>query len=263
MAPTRPNVIIATPCYGGLMSHIYVHSLLKLTGRAVRHGITIGVLTAAHDSLITRSRNALVARFLDNPDGTHLFFVDADIGFQPESVLRLLDLDVEMAAGMYPVKAIDWAKLRAAADLGATGEELRSAGLNFVGVPCTGIDREEQSGFVTGKYAGTGFMMLKRSAVERMVKEYPETRYRAAQTFPKPAVESSNLYNLFDCMIDPETGVYLSEDYTFCHRFRRIGGKVWLDTQSQLRHEGAMEFSGCPDVEMSTSRPSAQQAAAE
>jgi hypothetical protein len=51
-------------------------------------------------------------------------------------------------------------------------------------------------------------------------------------------------YNLFDCMIDPETGMYLSEDFTFCHRYRKLGGKVWLDTESRLHHVGSMDFHG-------------------
>ena len=42
--------------------------------------------------------------------------------------------------------------------------------------------------------------------------------------------------------------MYLSEDYTFCHRFRAIGGKVWLDTRSRIRHVGSMEFAGSPSV---------------
>ena len=120
-------------------------------------------------------------------------------------------------------------------------------------MPCVGGEREERAGFVTGNYAGTGFMMIKRSAVLRMVAAYPETHYRGVQTFPAPKQESPNLYNLFDCMIEPETGVYLSEDFTFCHRFRRIGGKIWLDTESRLRHEGALEFHGRPSVEMTRS----------
>jgi hypothetical protein len=239
---TTPNVLIATPCYGGLMTHVYVHSLLKLMGAAARYGFTAGLLTSAHDSLITRSRNALVRSFLDSPAATHLMFVDADIGFEPDAIHRLLAFDVDVAAGMYPLKVVDWSKMSAAASAGMTPEALRLAGMHFVGVPCSGSEREERGGFVTGKYAGTGFMLIKRSAIERLVAAYPETRYRSMHTYPQPKTGLAPFYNLFDCMIDPESGEYLSEDFTFCHRFRRIGGKVWLDTQSRLRHVGSMEF---------------------
>jgi len=232
------------------MTHVYVHSLLKLTGSRGPRAFSVGLLTSAHDSLITRSRNALVKNFLDNPTATHLLFIDADIGFEPEAVHRLLQLDEDVAAGMYPVKVIDWSRMSAVVSPGMTGELLREAGLHFVGVPCTGSEREERGGFVTARYAGTGFMMIKRSAIQRLIAAYPDTAYRTMQTHPAPQPHGASFYNLFDCMIEPETGTYLSEDFTFCHRFRKIGGKVWIDTQSRLRHVGSTEFQGRALVEM-------------
>jgi hypothetical protein len=244
MTASQPNIVIATPCFGGLMTHVYVNSLFKLMGASRQYGFKLALFTAAHDSLITRSRNALVKSFLDATAASHLFFIDADIGFEPEAVQRLVALDEEVVAGMYPVKVVDWARVGQNVRPGMSEEALRESGLHYVGTPCSGSELEERSGFVTGKYAGTGFMMIKRCAIERLIAAYPETRYQAMQTYPAPKPEGSPFYNLFDCMIEPETGTYLSEDYTFCHRFRKIGGKVWLDTESRLRHVGAMEFQG-------------------
>jgi hypothetical protein len=254
MPESKPNVLIATPCYGGLMTHVYVHSLLKLMSTAGAYGFSVGLLTAAHDSLITRSRNALVKNFLDAKASTHLLFIDADIGFEPEAINRLLALDEDVAAGMYPIKVVDWSRMAGVVRPGMSEEMVRQAGTHFVGVPCVAGEREERGGFVTGRYAGTGFMLIKRAAIEKMIAAYPETRYRAMHTYPaakgKPNPDAAPFYNLFDCMIDPETGEYLSEDFTFCHRFRKIGGKVWLDTESRLRHVGSMEFQGHAAVEM-------------
>jgi hypothetical protein len=244
--PPRPHVIVGTPCYGGLVTHVYVHSLLKLMAYATaRGGLEIGLYTAAHDSLVTRSRNSIVAGFLDQAAATHLMFVDADTGFEPEDFARLLAFDEDVVAGMYPVKNVDWAQTaRRAAAGGATLEELREAGLHFVGVPCAAGGREERDGFVTADYAGAGFMLIRRAAIERLVRAHPELKYEVAQTYPAPARRSDHLYALFDCTIDPETRTYLSEDFAFCARHRRLGGKVWLDTQSRLKHVGAYEFQG-------------------
>jgi hypothetical protein len=87
-------------------------------------------------------------------------------------------------------------------------------------------------------------MLIKRAVLERMIAAYPETRYRTIQTYPVAAAEGVPFHSLFDCIIEPDSGIYLSEDFAFCHRFRKIGGKVWLDTQSQLKHVGSMEFAG-------------------
>jgi hypothetical protein len=57
-------------------------------------------------------------------------------------------------------------------------------------------------------------------------------------------VQSSNLFALFDCIIDPDTGAYLSEDYSFCRRWRQIGGEIWIDIASKLTHTGPYEFVG-------------------
>ncbi len=109
---------------------------------------------------------------------------------------------------------------------------------------CEGTEPKRENGFATGIYAGTGFQLIKRSVFERMIKAYPETKYKALHAFPRPSQPSDNLYALFDCMIDPETGVYLSEDYAFCRRWRAIGGEIWLDLQSRLNHSGSYTYRG-------------------
>ena len=49
----------------------------------------------------------------------------------------------------------------------------------------------------------------------------------------------------FDCMIDPTTKRYLSEDYAFCRRWQQIGGKIYADLATTLGHVGNLPFSGC------------------
>lgn len=240
----KARILIGTPCYGGLVTHVYMQSILQLMATAARLDVELSLGLLAHDSLITRSRNTILANFLDTPQMTHLMFIDADIGFTPQQVERLLLLDQDIAAGMYPVKVIHWPQVQSRMAEGLGSDDLPRAGLNYVGIPCKGEEREERNGFVTGQYAGTGFMLIRRSAVERMVAAYPETKYKNIQTYPLPKHPSPNQYNLFDCMIDPETGTYLSEDFTFCRRWRQIGGKIWLDQQSELTHIGCYEFEG-------------------
>jgi len=195
-----------------------------------------------NDALITRGRSAIVAKFLDNPATTHLLFVDADIAFSVEQVTRMLAFDKDFVAGLYPAKIIDWNQL--AARFGQSAETLDEAGLAYVGALCEGSDVKEENGFATGTYAGTGFQLIKRGVFERMIAAYPETKYKALHAFPRPSQPSNNLYALFDCMIDPESGVYLSEDYAFCRRWRAIGGEIWLDTKSKLNHSGSYTYRG-------------------
>jgi hypothetical protein len=244
MSVKPANVMIGTPCYGGLLTHVYVHSLLKLREFAAEHGIGIGLWTAAHDALITRCRNTIVAGFLDS-SATHLMFIDADLGFSAEQFGRMLEFDEDVVCGVYPLKTIDWAKVERSATVTPPAYALPESGLHYVGVRCSGEALEERDGFVTGEYAGAGFMLIRRSALERLIIAHPDMKYRRVQAYPPRPRDSESQYAFFDCAVAPD-GTYLSEDYAFCQRWRAIGGKVWLDTRGVLRHVGSYEFSGRP-----------------
>ena len=239
---TRPFIVVGTPCYGGMVSQEYTMSLLSLQKASAAGGFDMATVLLGNDALITRGRSAIVAKFLDNTATTHLLFVDADITFTPDQVTRMLSFDKDFVAGFYPAKVIDWQQL--AERFGKTAERLDEAGLVYVGSLCEGQEARFENGFGTGVYAGTGFQLIKRHVFERMIAAYPETKYKALHAFPRPTNPSDNLYALFDCMIDQETGVYLSEDYAFCRRWRAIGGEIWLDLNSKLTHTGPHSFHG-------------------
>jgi len=244
---TRPLIFLATPCYGGMVHQQYMQSVIALMNHARGSGFDVSLALLGNDSLITRSRNTLVAAFLDQPSATHLMFVDADIGFDPAQVERMLRFGEDVVAGIYPLKLYDWAA--AAEGPGAFRNDAREteaeSALRYCGVPFQGATAEWREGFATAPYAGTGFMLIRRAALERLIEAHPELQYGAVQAHPRPRAGRRH-FALFDCMIDPETGIYLSEDFTFCRRWRKLGGKVWLDTEGRLSHTGAHDFIGNP-----------------
>ena len=68
------------------------------------------ILHMHSESLITRGRNKMVLRFLEDESLTHLFWIDSDIGFTPQQVCRLLLADRDVVAGVYPMKSMHWPK---------------------------------------------------------------------------------------------------------------------------------------------------------
>jgi hypothetical protein len=238
---TKPFVVVATPCFGGLVNQGYMLSVLKLLQLAAGGEFELDIVLLGGDSLITRSRSVLVSRFLDNPRATHLMFIDADIAFEPRQFLRLLRLDKEFAAGAYPLKQIDWRVLPSRA---VAGEPLAAAGLSYVGQICDGAELRHEDGFATAKYAGTGFQLIKRRVFEKLIAAHPELKFKAVHTLTNETPNSDNLYALFECAIDRESGVYLSEDYAFCGRWRALGGEIWLDLRSRLTHAGTSYYDG-------------------
>ena len=239
----RPMVFIATPCFGGLVSQHYMQSVISLIQYAGQAGFDAVLALLGHDSLITRSRNTLVAQFLSTPDATHLLFIDADISFDPRQVYEMLAFDQDVVAGIYPLKVINWDN--AALQRLAKGETFQSAPLLYVGTLCSGNELERQGRFATGVYCGGGFLMIKRTVIEQMIAAHPESRYTNVHAFSN--AKGDEYHSIFECLIDPETRTYISEDFGFCQKWRNMGGKIWLDTESRLTHIGAYNFVGAPE----------------
>jgi hypothetical protein len=244
---SQPVILIATPCFGGVVSQNYMLSVIQLMSYAKSAGFDVSLSMLSDDALISRARSTLVAAFLDNPAATHLLFVDADISFESQQVERLLRFDKDFTGALYPLKSIDWDVIPQRCV--ERGESVRQAALSYVGTFCPEAERKQEGDFATAIYAGGGFQLIRRSVLERMIAAYPETHFSRVHNLPKSgsrdeAQHSSNLFALFNCIIEPETGAYLSEDYSFCLRWRRIGGEIWMDTASKLTHSGHYEFIG-------------------
>ncbi len=243
IAPVAPavNLAVATPCFGGQISVLYAASLFKLQNlvRGYRD-FNLKILFKDGDALITRARASLISQFLDDPSATHLLFIDADVGFEPDQVLRLIECGAEMCAAIYPIKRIDWGKVRSSLEAGRSNPA--AAALKYVFEVDDPNAVAEQGGFVRVRYAGTGFLMIRREALERMCTAYPELRYKRDHSVDA-VIASDNRFALFECMI-AEDGTYLSEDFAFCKRWTDMGGEIWADLNSKLQHVGPMVFSG-------------------
>ncbi len=99
-----------------------------------------------------------------------------------------------------------------------------------------------RDGFAKVRYAGTGFLMIRRSVLTALCAAHPELRYRRTSSTTDPLGNSPHRFALFDCMIDQASGVYLSEDYAFCRRWTDLGGEIWVDVASKLNHVGPDHF---------------------
>jgi hypothetical protein len=238
------HLVVATPCFGGQVSSIYASSIFQLQ-RVLRSksNVQLKVLLRDGDALITRARANLMTMFLDDPTATHFLFIDADIGFEPDQVFRLIESGADVVAGVYPIKRVNWEKARRAIETKRT--DLPSASLDYV-LEINDPDHVAVvNGFTRVRYAGTGFLMIRRHVFEQMC-AHPD--YASLQFFREHSLDalagSPNRFALFECMIDPNTGTYLSEDFAFCKRWTDIGGEIWADLQSELDHVGPSVFHG-------------------
>jgi hypothetical protein len=237
----QPFIYLAVPCYGGQLNLYFVDSLLQLQEACRDRGIGLHVEMMGGEALITRGRSRLAAQFLAHPQATHILYIDADIGFAPQNVFRLLEADKDVIAAVCPLKKVDWEKVRAAAKAGVQDLQAASIGyvVRFLPTPDKSVNVE--NGFAQVAYGGTGFLMIRRAAMQKLVDAHPGLRAKMGDMADPLAPEA---VMVFDTMIEPETGQYLSEDYAFCRRWRDLGGEIWADVEARLTHVGHAAYTG-------------------
>lgn len=246
------HIFIATPCYGGQIGEPYFRSMMRFAIMCNKYDIKYTISTLANESLITRGRNTLTSFFMENKDATHLFFIDADIEFNPEDILRMVAYDKPIVVGAYPKKAINWDSIIKASrnNLEETPDTIEGHSSNYVvnfdflkdkdGKPKPQVQVVDN--LVKLKDGGTGFMCIKKEVVQQMFDKHADLKY-VNDINVDPKFEPF-MYALFDCIIDPDSRRYLSEDYTFCRRWQDMGGDVWLDPRTALNHVGHYTFRG-------------------
>lgn len=248
----QKHIFIATPCYGGQIGEPYFRSMMRLAIICNKYDISYTVSTLANESLISRGRNTLTSFFMENEKATHLFFIDADIEFNAEDLLRMVAYDRPVVVGAYPKKAINWSSIMEATrrDPSETPDTIEGHSSNYV-VNFDFLTDENGNrvprvqvvdNLIKLKDGGTGFMCIQRETIQKMFDAFPELKYK--NDLNVDAKFEPFMYALFDTMIDPESKRYLSEDYTFCRRWQQLGGDIYLDPRTALNHVGHYTFRG-------------------
>lgn len=207
------HILLATPCSSNQFCGDYVRSIAQMPIAMHNAGIKLDIAIETRTSDIARARNMLARQFLDGPY-THLLFVDADQGWRPEDVIRMVSHGLPLVAGAVPKK-----------DESARGEAA------YVGnFEATGDDKPY---LIKATHAGTGFMLIRRDVFETM------TALGVVPSYNSPTGENEEAYFLH--------GVrgrdLVSEDYAFCEHYRETGGAVWIDTLCELTHVGQKRFA--------------------
>ena len=211
---SKRSVMIATPCAGGELSARYLQSFRLTMNAFVDFGISSDLWTVSTESLISRARNIAVKTFLQS-QCTDLLFIDADMGWEPDAVLNLLGSGKDMVAVAGPRKQ----------------HPLSFCAL-LEGPP---VNTCKETGLIRAEYVGTGFMLLTRTCVQKMWDSYPELAYLDGDT-------NAEFRALFDTSLWEKR--YWSEDYTWCRRWRDIGGEIWVDPRMRLEHVGNFVYAG-------------------
>ena len=205
----------------------------------MREGVQLMLDTTENESLVHRARNVSIGRFMQKTDADFFMFIDADVEFDAQSVLRLLNSGHDVSCAVYPKKVVMWDQAREAVE---NGDERNMALLSSSLVANIGATkRSVVNGFVEVLDGPTGFMMISREALNKMHEHYKDLICKNDHQNR----DFDEYCAIFDCMIDPDSKRYLSEDYAFCRRWQQIGGKIYADCNTTLGHVGNLPFHGC------------------
>lgn len=232
------------------MSAHTARGILDTTHAFRERGIEWTVDTLINESLVTRARNTLVARFLAS-NATHLLFIDADIAFHPNAVLGLLDAQKDVVCCAYPKKCINWDRIGRAARAGEQRLERLAAdyAINFLQPKdqppgpdgMVEVEMRTDNGCIPILDAATGFLLMTRESILRVIDHYRDELLCVSDA---PDTRGHPYWAVFDTMVEKDTRRYLSEDYAFSRRWQATGGTVWLFLSGQLGHVGTMMFAG-------------------
>ena len=239
----KAKLFIGTPMYGGLCHGAYAMGLLESVSPFMQAGIQMYFCYMMNESLITRARNSVAHDFLAS-DATHLMFIDADIGFNANDIVKMVDADKDIICGLYPKKEINWQTVEKAVKDGVDYHDLGQHTGSFVVNLPNGV--KQQSGKLGEpmeiENGGTGFMLIKREVLTGLIGKVPYYLNNVLD-INNPS-NGETIHEFFATQIEEDTKILLSEDYDFCKKARNNGFKVWAAPWVQLSHIGTYAFEG-------------------
>lgn len=245
------GITVLTPMYGGQCYGSFAKSVAELTGLCRSYGITLNTFFMYNESLVQRARNMCVDTFLRLPNKPELcIFIDADIEFLAQDILVMADFVLknkyDVMCAPYAKKTIAFEKIVQAVNQGVADENpeilenfVGDFVINFLEPGSYRLDRP-----IEIAEGGTGFMMIHRNTLDKFAEMRPDKLYKPDHARSDDFDGSREVMAYFDCMIDPISKRYLSEDYYFCQVVRDLGMHIWLAPWINLPHTGTYTFKG-------------------
>ena len=247
------SIFVATPVHSECSIH-YTQALLELQQLCFKHKIKI-TFQLMKSSLVTQGRNLCVSGFLES-NFTHMLFIDSDIYFKAETIIKMIKKDKDILSVPYPLKTIMWDKAVERINNGSikTADDLKKS-LNVYPMRVENHkDIMIEDGVMEVTHSPTGCMMIKRSVFDKMIKAYPDKAIIQKTVINGEYLNKPNMWNFFDCIHDPETKTYLGEDFSFCKLWKDLGGKCHAYVKDSIVHVGEHQYEGTFMDELKTAK---------
>jgi hypothetical protein len=208
------KLFIAIATYDGKLTTPCVESLLKAVNVLRDEGHIVTPYFHSGNVYIAAARNVCVYYFLKS-DCDNMIFIDADVGFEKDSISKLLVHDKDIIAGIYPLK-----------------QDKKDFPMTLL-FDKNNNCKEEATGLVYAKMVPTGFMRIKRKVFEEMSAHYNMKK------------SHEEMYSFFDTgMIFENDNTWYGEDIAFCKRWVEMGGEMFIEPNINFIHTGTKHWKG-------------------
>lgn len=177
----------------------------------------ISIFRHQANNFVDMSRNKLLAKFMQS-DCTHIWFIDDDMGWNADAVLKMIACDKDFIAGIGPLKTDSGEDFACHLFSNPDGSTVVEPGPDYL---------------MSAEYVGGAFLILKRETVQKMMDGYPD--------LASIAVDEKHGFSLFQSLYKP---IWKTEDYVFCDRWRGLGGQIWCYPNISFTHQGMKDWSG-------------------
>jgi hypothetical protein len=211
-------VVLATPCLSGRVTVDYVQSLVATVSLLGNHGYVVECRAQVGDCFVDKARNALVRHFMQGP-GENLIFLDDDLGWPAEAVLRLLQAPGPVVSGAYPLK---WEK---------------------GGFPVIFKDGAVvgEDGLIPAEVVPGGFLKVQRWVFDAIKEAWPDAWYRN----PDIGADTSDVFHAYFETGRNQNHEFLGEDFHFCRRLKALGIEILIMPDIDFIHtDNRHKFQG-------------------
>jgi len=234
------SIFVATPVHSDVSIHYYKASLEFQKECFVRK-IPV-MFQVMKSSLVTQGRQLCVSGFMGTKC-THLLFIDSDISFNYKMVERMLNYDKDICLVPYPIKGIDFEKIKTRIKQGSTLDPKVLGNQYTLSVPDPNNVKVE-NGFIEVERGPAGCMLIKRSVIDTLIKEYPEFTIKQHTLIDGKLVTREHMYNFFDTYWDPKEKTYTGEDFYFCKLAKHAGIRMYALVDEYISHHGEYSYTG-------------------
>lgn len=217
-----PSVLMFVPTYKNVVTGTTLLTTHALSNLLRSKGINCGISAISSPDIEWVRNFALTYWYDKQPQYTHLLLIDDDMGFMPEVVTDMLLFNEPVVGALYPKKTypVQWA--------------------------VSGLPNPESRGpFLEVEGLGCGCFLIRRDAITAMIEKMPELVDSRKNAIGHEFMKNEGITRLiraFNCIEDPING-RVSEDISFCRRWRECGGRVWAATHHKMVHVGPHEYA--------------------